>query len=52
MFQSLKDATIVELMHRLNGFITIFKENFDEFEEQILFKLSDTYFVKNYSENH
>lgn len=49
---SLRDAAIIELWNELGGFLTIFKEHFDEFEEQLLFKLSDQYFVKNYSENH
>lgn len=49
---SLRDAAIIELWKELGGFLTIFKDHFDEFEEQLLFKLSDKYFVKNYSENH
>lgn len=49
---SLRDAAIIELWYKLGGFLTIFKDHFDEFEELLLFKLSDKYFVKNYSENH
>jgi hypothetical protein len=52
MLGSLRDAAIVEFMSEIGGCLTIFKENFDEFEEQILFQLSEAYFVKNYSENH
>ncbi|MBZ4190549.1 hypothetical protein [Niabella beijingensis] len=49
---SLRDAAIIEFMQKTAGFITIFKEHFEEFEEQVLHKLSDAYFVKNYSENY
>ncbi len=49
---SLRDAAVIEQWNRLGGFLTIFKEHFDEFEDRLLFKLSDKYFIKNYSENH
>lgn len=52
MLGSLRDAAIVEFMNEIGGFLTIFKETFDEFEEKVLFQLSESYFVKNYSENH
>ncbi|MBO9684168.1 MAG: hypothetical protein J7502_16125 [Flavisolibacter sp.] len=49
---SLRDAAIIELWNKLGGFLTVFKEHFDDFEERALFELSDNYFVKKYSENH
>ena len=52
VYSFLRDAAIAELMNAVKGFITIFKENYDEFEQQVLFRLSDAYFIKNYSENH
>jgi hypothetical protein len=47
MLSSIRDAAIAEWIHRSGGWITIFKEHFVQFEQEILLPLQQCYPVEH-----
>lgn len=45
MLPSLRDAAISEWLHRSGGWITVFKEHFTQFEENVLTPLRESYTI-------
>ena len=48
---SLRDAALAEWLHRSGGWITVFKEHFNQFEQEILNPLRQSYQVISLSSN-
>ncbi|MCW3090488.1 MAG: hypothetical protein JWP81_1557 [Ferruginibacter sp.] len=46
MLSSLRDAAIAEWIHRSGGWITIFKEHFSQFEQEVLMPLRESYTIE------